>query len=69
MYMIIVHESSVILEQLMTFFYNRTHLLSLVVFMYLAFTRLKGESYRRLLTSLLLCLCGVFREPMNSLVS
>ena len=36
--------------------------------MYLVFTRTPGESYRRLLRSLLLCLCDVFRGPVNSLV-
>ena len=32
----------------------------LVEFMYLVFTRLPGESYRRPLGSLLLCLCDAF---------
>ena len=32
----------------------------LVEFMYLVFTRLPGESYRRRLRSLLLCLCDVY---------
>ena len=36
--------------------------------MYLAFTRMPGESYCRRLRSLLLCLCDVFRELINSLV-
>ena len=35
--------------------------------MYLAFTRLPGESYRRRLRSLLLYLCYVFRALINSL--
>ena len=37
-------------------------------FMYFVFTRMPGESYRRWLRSLLLCLCDVFRALMNSLV-
>ena len=37
-------------------------------FMYLVFTRMPGESYRRRLRSLLLCLSDVFRELINSLV-
>ena len=37
-------------------------------FMYLAFTRMPGESYRRRLGSLLLYLCYVFRALINSLV-
>ena len=40
----------------------------LVEFMYLAFTRMSGESYRRRLRSLLLCLRDVFRALINSLV-
>ena len=40
----------------------------LVEFMYLVFTRMAGESYRRRLGSLLLCLCYVFRALINSLV-
>ena len=40
----------------------------LVEFMYLVFTRMPGESYRRRLWSLLLCLCDVFRALINSLV-
>ena len=40
----------------------------LVEFMYLSFTRVPGESYRRRLRSLLLCLCDVFRALINSLV-
>ena len=36
--------------------------------MYLVFTRMPGESYRRRLGSLLLCLCDVFRALINSLV-
>ena len=40
----------------------------LVEFMYLVFTRMPGESYRRRLRSLLLCLCYVFRALINSLV-
>ena len=36
-------------------------------FMYLAFTRMPGESYRRRLRSLLLYLCYVFRALVNSL--
>ena len=37
-------------------------------FMYLVFTRMPGESYRRRLRSLLLCLCDVFRALIHSLV-
>ena len=40
----------------------------LVEFMYLVFTRLPGESYRRRLRSLLLYLSYVFRALINSLV-
>ena len=40
----------------------------LVEFMYLVFTRMSGESYRRRLWSLLLRLCDVFRARINSLV-
>ena len=36
--------------------------------MYLVFTRMPGESYRRRLRSLLLYLCYVFRVLINSLV-
>ena len=39
----------------------------LVEFMYLVFTRMPGESYRRRLRSLLY-LCSVFRTLSNSLV-
>ena len=39
----------------------------LVEFMYLVFTRMPGESYRRRHRSLLLYLCYVFRALMNSL--
>ena len=42
--------------------------ITLVEFMYLVFTRMPGESYRRQLRSLLLCLCDVFRALINSLV-
>ena len=35
---------------------------------YLLFTRMPGESYRRRLGSLLMCLCDVFRALINSLV-
>ena len=38
----------------------------LVEFMYLVFTRMPGESYRRRLRSLLLYLCYVFRALINS---
>ena len=41
--------------------------LPLVEFMYLVFTRMPGESYRRRLVSLLY-LCYVFRTLTNSLV-
>ena len=41
----------------------------LVEFPYLVFSRLPGESYRRRLRSLLLCLCDVLRALINSLVS
>ena len=40
----------------------------LVEFMYFVFTSMPGVSYNRRLTSLLLCLCDVFRAPINSLV-
>ena len=40
----------------------------LVEVMHLVFTRMPGESYGRQLRSLLLCLCYVFRAPVNSLV-
>ena len=40
----------------------------LVEFMYLVFTRMPGESYRRQLRSLLLYLCYIFRALINSLV-
>ena len=36
--------------------------------MYLVFTRMPGESYRRRLRLLLLYLCDVFRLLINSLV-
>ena len=36
--------------------------------MYLVFTRMPGESHRRRLWSLLVCLCDVFRALINSLV-
>ena len=38
----------------------------LVEFMYLVFTGMPGESYRRWLRPLLLCLCYVFRALINS---
>ena len=38
----------------------------LVEFTYLVFTRMSGESYRRRLRSVLLCLCDVFRALINS---
>ena len=38
-----------------------------VEFMYRAYTWTPGESYRRRLRSLLLCMCGVFRALINSL--
>ena len=38
----------------------------LVEFMYLVFTRMPGESYRRRLSSLLLYLCYVFRAPIKT---
>ena len=40
----------------------------LVEFMHFVFTRMPGESYRRRLRSLLLCLRDVFRPLINSLV-
>ena len=40
----------------------------MVEFMYLVFTRMPGESYRRRLRSLSLNLCYVFRALINSLV-
>ena len=39
----------------------------MVEFMYLVFTRMPGESYRRR-SRFLLCLCDVFRALINSLV-
>ena len=38
----------------------------LVEFMYLVFTRMPGESYRRRLRSLLLCLCYVYGALIKS---
>ena len=38
------------------------------VFMYLVLTRMPSESYRWRLRCFLLCLCGVFRAPVNSFV-
>ena len=49
---------------LLTFFED----VPLVEFMYLVFTRMPGENYRRQFRSLLLCLCCVFRALINSLV-
>ena len=40
----------------------------LLEFMYLTFTRVPGESYRRRLRSLVLYLCDVFRALINSLL-
>ena len=40
----------------------------LVEFMYLVFTRMPGESYRRRVGTLLFCLCDVVRALINSLV-
>ena len=40
----------------------------LVESMYLVFTRMPGESYRRRFRSLLLCSCYVFRALINPLV-
>ena len=40
----------------------------MVKFMYLVFTCMPGESYRRRLRSLLLYLCYVFRALINSFV-
>ena len=42
---------------------------SLVEFMYIVFTRMPGESYRRRLMSLLQYLCYVFRALISSLVN
>ena len=39
----------------------------LVEFVYLVFTRMRRESYRKRLGPLLLCSCEVFRAQMNSL--
>ena len=39
-----------------------------VELIYLVFTRMPGESYRRRVTSLLLCLCDIFLALMDSLV-
>ena len=38
----------------------------LVKFIYLVFTRIAGDTYRRRLRSLLSCLCDVFRALINS---
>ena len=40
----------------------------MVEFLYLVFTRMSAESYRRRLGSLLFYLCDVFRVLINSLV-
>ena len=40
----------------------------LVEFIYLVFTRMPGESYRKQLLSLLFCLCDIFQALINSLV-
>ena len=48
--------------------YNGDEDVPLVEFTYLVFTRVPGESYRKRLGSLLLCLCDVFRALINSLV-
>ena len=48
---------------------NTQHNVPLREFMYLAFTRMPGESYRRRLRSLLSYLCHVIRALINSLVS
>ena len=40
----------------------------MVEFTYLVFVRMSGESYRRRLRSLLLCLCDIFRALMSSIV-
>ena len=40
----------------------------LVEFIYLVFTRMSGESYRRRLMSLLLYLCYIIRALINSLI-
>ena len=42
---------------------------ALVAFMYLVFTRVPEESYRRRLGFSVLSLCGVFRTPINCFVS
>ena len=47
---------------------RRKEKVPLVEFMYLVFTRMPGESYRRRLRSLLLYLCYVFRALIISLV-
>ena len=46
---------------------NSTRVCTLVEFMYLVFTRMPGERYRRRLGSLLLCLCDFFPALINSL--
>ena len=48
--------------------YSVHKLCLLVEFMYLVFTRMPGESYRKQLRSLLLCLCDFVLALINSLV-
>ena len=48
--------------------HTKTEAVPLMGFMYLVFTRIPGESYRRRLRPLLLYLCYVFRALINSLV-
>ena len=44
---------------------NYEEAVPLVVFMYLVFTHMLGESYRRQFRSLLLCSCDVFPAIIN----
>ena len=46
---------------------GRNNDVPLVEFMYLVFTRMPGERYRRRVRSLLLYLCYIFRSLINSL--
>ena len=53
--------------QVDTRYINSTRVCTLVEFMYLVFTRMPGESYRRRLRSLLLRLCDILPALINSL--
>ena len=66
MYLVFIREDEPLVEFMYLVFTRED--VPLVEFMYLVFTRMPGESYRRRLRSLLLCLCYVFRALINSLV-